>query len=245
MVFVSMYVGQFFLRVSALLLSTSLFVGCLSRKKDQATGPVESPPPAAYPESEAAYADTNSPPPATPPAPYQTAAASEPEPFELRPDEELVSHRIESGENLSVIASKYNSSIRRIQAANGMSGTTIYAGKTIQVPAKKAAGLATASSPSIAPAPPVTPSTPAPATSAGGRFGASAPPAYHGPAGGDYVSNNTTSGAIAPPPVEAKPDPAATSYPRVTSPTAPATPPVPEESFPTPSFGGSRIQFSD
>ncbi len=242
-----MYVGQPFLQISTLLLSSALLVGCFSNKKDQAAGPAESPPPAAYPESDAAgYSNPNAAPPAAMAlAPYQTAAAApKPEPFTLRSDEELVNHRIESGENLSVIASRYNASIRRIQAANGMSGTTIYAGKTIQVPTRKTSGIAANSSASTPPA------APASASSASGRFGASsAPPAYQGPAGGDYLSNNNSpAGTIVTPPLAAKPDPASTSYPRATTPPIPATPPqppVPSDNFPTPSFGGSRIQFSD
>lgn len=237
-----MYVGQTILKASCILLITTFSVGCLSRKKDKtAATPAEAPPAAAYPDgAAAAYADsTMAPPPPTEPAPYQRAAAAErkPEPFTLRADEELVTHEIKSGENLSVIASKYDSSIRRIQAANGMTNTKIYAGKTLQVPVRKTSGIATRGSapspPSVAPAPPTN-------SLSGGRFGAApaAPsaPVYHGPAGGDYVSNSGRSGTIAPPPVEKAPDPASTSYPRVTT---PVVPPTPEEAFPTPNLGGN------
>jgi len=241
-----MFAGQHLLRVTFLCLFATFSVGCLSRKKDQASStPAEAPPAAAYPESPEGYADTNAAPPATAPAPYQVAAAAEkkPEPFELRADEELVTHQIQSGENLSVIASKYDSSIRRIQAANGMTNTKIYAGKTLKVPARKKMGVAS-SAPSLAPAPPSAAPAPASGSYSGGRFGAApsvssaspapsatTPPVYQGPADGSYVSNNAGAGTIAPPPV----DPASTSYPRVTT---PAVPPSPEEAFPTPNLGG-------
>lgn len=245
MVSVPMHSGPF-LRLSCLALIASLSAGCLSRKNDQAATPAESPPPAAYPESHPGYADTNGVLPATAPAPYQreVAAPREPEPFELRADEQLVEHRIQSGETLTSIAAEYDTRISRIQAANGMTNTTIYAGKSLKVPVRKEAGMASFSTPSAPGSLPAAPGGGAGSYSAG-RFGvAPAPsqPTHQGPAGGSYASNRSSSASIAPPitPPVTAPDPASTSYPRVTTPAVPPAPSQPEEAFPTPSFGGFR-----
>ncbi len=60
-----------------------------------------------------------------------------PKPFVLREGETLVSHKVVSGDNLSKLASKYGTSIGRIQAANNMTGSVIITGKTYKVPTKK------------------------------------------------------------------------------------------------------------
>lgn len=46
----------------------------------------------------------------------------------------VVSHKIKSGEVLSVIARKYNTSVSAIKQANGMRSNTIYAGKVLKIP---------------------------------------------------------------------------------------------------------------
>lgn len=237
--------GYSFLQVVALTACGLLAVGCLSRKKDQASvEEAAAPPPAGYPDGPTEYGSSTAGTSAAPPAPRSStpAPASEPAPFELRSNEELVTHRIESGESLSSISSKYGTSISRIQAANKMSGTTIYAGKTLQVPTRKSSSVT--STGAGAPTPPTPASTgsysssaPPPSSSGaasssgGGRFGSTATPQYQGPAG----QSGTTEVA------RRDSDPSSTSYSRSS---APPAPPDPEE-FPTPSFGGSRIQFSD
>lgn len=46
-------------------------------------------------------------------------------------------HKIKSGENLSVIADKYNLSIQVIKAANGLKNNSIRAGKTLKIPSNE------------------------------------------------------------------------------------------------------------
>ena len=43
-------------------------------------------------------------------------------------------HKIRSGESLSVIADKYNVSIKSIKSANGLKNNNIRAGKTLKIP---------------------------------------------------------------------------------------------------------------
>ncbi len=205
-------------------------VGCFGNKnKDVAEGPP--PPPAAYPESSTGYSSWTAIASATNPVndptmSYQGASAgassgyreaAAPGPFQLREGEQLVEHRIESGESLSSIAGKYNSSVSRIQAANGMTDTKIFAGKTLQVPTSAmTSGLAMnatagAASPYSAPA------------------GQTAPV----PPGVQLQSSGQ---------VQIPVSPASTSYSRSDSIPAPAPAPG---AFPTPSFQGSGIQFSN
>lgn len=51
-------------------------------------------------------------------------------------------HKIKSGENLSVIAAKYNVSVSSIKSANGLKGTAIRAGKTLKIPTNQKEKLA-------------------------------------------------------------------------------------------------------
>ena len=192
-------------------------VGCLSKKNEEVSAEA-APPPSAYPSDPVGYGDTTGAPAPGGPAGTSVRAATPPQPapFELRDNEELVIHLIVSGESLSSISGKYNSSISRIMAANGMADTKIYAGKSLQVPIVKSSQVAMNGAPrpstsapaygSPAPAPGLSnPSVPAPPTNYGAPSSA---PVYPG----------TTV------------DPSSTSYPRQTIPTAPAG------SFPTPSF---------
>ena len=234
------------------------FVGCAGTKNtDLADAPP--PPPAAYPdggsEIEAASSGASMQATGGVPAPASSLATNRPappapEPFELREGETLVTHNIESGETLSVIATKYNTTVGRILSANGMTDTRIYAGKSLQVPTP---APQTSLAQNSAPAPAASQQTPAPSA-------APAATSYDALASGGYPSTTTApappasapappappttivppaaSGAIAPPPLPpgATPpptasDPASTSYPR-TSPTPP-------------SFDASRVQFSN
>lgn len=234
-------------------------VGCFSNKNKDVAENAAAPPPAAYPTSPGSYSNDTSgaaaPAPAVPSgnATYgATAAASAPAPFSLREGEQLVPHSIVSGDSLSSIAAKYNSSISRIQAANGMTNTKIIAGKTLQVPT------------SAPPSNLAMNNAPAAMAAAGGAMGYTAPAA---PATGSYPSTIAPptaptapsapavpypSGGISAPPVPSAPsiagsapiqvpgNPASTSYPREGA--IPA-PPQPGGSYPVPSFEGSRIQF--
>lgn len=264
MVFVFMVNGRIFSRLAVLCFSGMVSVSCISKKNDEVAVQEAAPPPAAYPGSPSEYpgsSDTGTVSSTTAPASPAPAAPSRPA-FELRTGEQLVDHQIQSGESLSVIATKYNTSISRIQAANGMSGTKIFAGKTIQVPTSAPPSLAMSSTPSAptgnaysspggrygsvasSPAPystsPTAPAAPAPSTSAPGAYpSVTAPPVP--PAPSTSPSYPSVSAPTAPvPPVPVPPTPSSTSYPPVTAPTPPAAPPT----FPTPSFGGGNVQFS-
>lgn len=242
----------------------SMSVGCFTTKKDEVAD-APPPPPAAYPDTSGAlYGGSTTAPGAVPGIPSNatnaTVAATNrtpspapaPAPFSLREGEQLVPHQIQSGENLSSIAAKYNSSISRIQAANGMTDTKIFAGKTLQVPTSAPpTNLAQSPAPATAPlggaypgaAPaPVAP-THAPAPSGAYPSTMSPPAAPTVPTAPAYPSAASGGGAIAAPPVPQAGGslpgyPASTSYPRT-------TPTAPSPSFPTPSFEGSRVQFSN
>ena len=238
----------------------SVSVGCIGNKnKEVADAPP--PPPAAYPDTSgplAGAAHGTVAPGAVSPVPSMAtnaatnrASAPAPAPFSLREGEQLVPHQIQSGENLSNIAAKYNSSISRIQAANGMTDTKIFAGKTLQIPTSAPpAPLAQASGLSQAPlggaysgaaTAPVAPTYSA--ASSGAYPSAVAPPSVPSvPTAPAYPSAAGATGGISAPPVPQTTGslpgyPASTSYPR----TAPTSSP----SFPTPSFEGSRVQFSN
>lgn len=228
-------------------ISMGLFsVGCFTNKNKDVAETAAAPPPSAYPDSSAGYPNNAAPGSAgatSPPSPSMasstntSSASSAPEPFQLREGEQLVPHVIVSGDSLSSIAGKYNSSIGRIQAANGMKDTKIFAGKTLQVPTSAApANLAM-----NAAAPPAA----APAPSAGS-------PAIGVPGGGGYpptMAPPTVPGAPAVPAsvagvpqIQVPANPSATSYPRE----GVIPPPVqPGGSYPVPSFEGSRIQFGN
>ncbi len=226
--------------IAAAMVMAMATSGCLSlgKKKEEAAVDAPPPPPAAYPDTSGSMMAGSTPSSAVPAPSSATAAATNrpsaasatPVPFSLREGEQLVPHLIQPGEYLSTIASKYNTTVGRIQSANGMTDTKIFAGKTIQVPtsaAPLASGLSGAPS--------------------GGGYGAEPAPAYSGPVGGGYPS------ATAPP------TPSAPSYPTASVPGAITAPPVPEgggglgdpaatsypRTNPVPSFEASRVQFSN
>lgn len=222
-----------------LIFVSSLSVSCGTTKSDDVAVEAASPPPSAYPTTPEGYADTSAPVssaatssgPSVPPAP-------EPPAFKLREGETLVSYRIELGDNLSSIAKKYNTSVSRIQAANGMTNTKIFAGKSLQVPTAAPPGLAL-NSPK--------PTTPVGAYKPSGTSYGAAPTA---PASsvGSYPS---TTAPVAPPTVPGYPAttssaPASTSYPPVSAPPIPPQTQQAAGAFPTPNFsGGGGIQFSE
>jgi LysM repeat protein len=253
--------------MGAALALSLLSVGCFGNKNKDVEVAAPAPPPAAYPDTSAAMGAATGgtapvpsvPSNATMAATNSTSAAPAPAPFSLREGEQLVPHQIQSGENLSTIATRYNTTIGRIQSANGMTDTRIYAGKTIQVPtsapptgraqtapAAPSAGLYGSTAPAPAPTAPTYSS--AMAGSYPGTTSAPAPayPSATAPSSPAYPSISSSSGAISAPPVPSASAPAAvppgypasTSYPRTApAPTAPA--------YPTPSFQGSRVQFSN
>jgi LysM repeat protein len=211
---------------------------CLTSKNKDVAQTEAAPPPAAYPESNGAVA-YGAPPSAAPtgaaPSPYgagatASAPASAPAPFSLRNGEQLVDHTIQPGESLSSIAGKYQSSINRIQSANGMTDTKIFAGKTIKVPTMGGAASLTGSGNQASP--PV-----------GGGYGSPAP--TQAGYGSQVSAGSGYSAASAPPvvpsanpygaPSTAPSNPAATSYSRGSS-----------SGFPTPSYGGGGgVEFSN
>ncbi len=250
---------------TSFLLSSCLSLG--GKKEAAVEGPA--PPPSAYPDTsgssmvaDGAAAPGNSPvPSAVAPHPSSAAmaatnrapAATAPVPFSLREGEQLIPHQVQSGENLSSIASKYNTSVARIQSANGMTDTKIFAGKTIQVPTSAAPGGTSQFTPAaVAPsggaylagasAPSGVPTGAYPSTSAAPSVPAAslAPSAPSAPA---YPPVASGAGAIAAPPV---PTAAPPGYPSTTS--YPRTAPTPSSSvgaYQTPTFEASRIQFSN
>lgn len=228
----------------------SVSVGCIGNKNKE-VAVATPPPPAAYPDTSGSLSGATNgaaAPGSVPTAPPMAtnnatnrASVPAPAPFSLREGEQLVPHQIQPGENLSSIAAKYNSSISRIQSANGMSDTKIFAGKTLQIPTSAPpAPLAQASGPAPAPLggtyPGAAPAPVAPTYSAaasGSYPSTMAPPSV--PTAPTYPSATGGTGAISAPPVPQTTGslpgyPASTSYPR----TAPA-----------PSFEGSRVQFSN
>lgn len=215
MVSTPMFSGRLSLSV-ALTCGFGLFsAGCLSKKNDEVSAEV-APPPSAYSIAPTGYVGTAAAPaPAAVRTSFQAATPPHPAPFELRVNEELVTHLIVSGESLSSISGKYNSSISRIMAANGMTDTKIFAGKSLQVPIVKSSQMAMNGEPR--------PSTAPAYSSQAAAQGVSipsvpAPPTNYGTPTSVPVYRGTTV------------EPSSTSYPRQTAPTAPAA------SFPTPSF---------
>jgi len=216
---------MFLSRQSNLVLAaifTGLFSsGCFSNKNKDVAADAPAPPPSAYPTGTAAYSNAGAPvsgtnPVAGPSTGYPATGAPQapaaPAPFQLREGEQLVSHQITSGESLSSIAAKYNTSISRIQSANGMTDSKIFAGKTLQVPTS-------AMVPDLA------------MNQAGG-----ASPSYQG------QSPQSMPAPVVPQGQQAPVNPASTSYSRAGGIPAP-TPP--SGAFPTPTFQGSQIQFSN
>lgn len=251
-------------------ITTGVFsVGCFSNKNKDVAENAAAPPPSAYPVGSESYAATTSadgtaaPGAPTAPAPAAgsgygaTASApapsSQPAPFALREGEQLVPHAIVSGDSLSSLAGKYNTSISRIQAANGMTDTKIYAGKTLQIPTMAVPSPLAMNggtpAPAAASSAPAYPGAPAPAA---GAYPSIAPVPPSAPTVPAVPTTPYPSGGIAAPPVPSAPNiagsasievpanPASTSYPREGA--IPA-PPQPGGSYPVPSFEGSRIQF--
>ncbi len=118
-----------------LLVSTG-FTGCQSNQ-NQASASLPAASMAAYPESQPAAFPVEE----SSSVSGSSLAQSEkkPEPFSLRDGENLVPHQVESGETLSGLAAKYKTSIRRIQSANDLKNTRIYAGRTYQIPTRMSA----------------------------------------------------------------------------------------------------------
>lgn len=230
MVFVLMFRGKSLL---SFLLVSSLSVGCLSRKKDDSAA-VEAapPPPAAYPTTPAGYAESGSMAPAPPSSAGPAPAAPEPAEFQLREGETLVSYRIEPGDYLSKIAAKYNTSVSRIKAANGMTDDRIYAGKSLQIPTAAPPGLALNAA-AAAPAPSAGSSSYGSPYGVGSATGAASAPS---PGATSYPSITDPAPAASP---------SATSYPPVPAPPIPPQTQQPAGAFPTPSFGGGGVQFSN
>lgn len=156
--------------------------------------------------------------PATPPASTSTAAApAQPEPFSLKPGEQLVPHTVAKGESLWVLAQKYNTRVSRIKSANNMTSDLINEGRTLQIPTT--GGGAAASDPVAVPAPLSAPAAPATA--------APAPPSLFQPA------------APAPTPAPAPAAPATGAAPSLNFGTPP---PAPAPAAPAPTSGGIKFQ---
>lgn len=229
-----------------LLFVSSFSASCGSRKSDEVAVEAASPPPAAYPTTPEGYADSystgSSASPTSSPSSMPSAPTPEPPSFQLRAGETMVSYRIESGDNLSAIATKYNTSVSRIQAANGMSDTKIFAGKTLQIPTAAPPGLAMNAS---------TASAAGSYSGARNSYGSGSAPtapssvgSYPSTASAPSYPSTTTSAPSYPSTTSSSP--ASTSYPRVDSPPVPPQPQQAAGAFPTPNFGGGGgIQFSE
>lgn len=140
--------------------------GCGNRK---APPPIE---PAPSPVTPAATAPATS-----------AAAPSQPEPFSLKPGEQLVPHKVAKGESLWVLAQKYNTRVSRIKAANGMTSDMITEGKTLQIPTTGGgAGDPVAAPAPAAPAPAAVTPIPAPTAPAPNLFQPAPAPAPAAPA---------------------------------------------------------------
>lgn len=232
------------------MLATSCFT---NKNKEVVDAPA--PPPAAYPDTSANLGG-GSPVPTVPSASGATMAATNqsssapaPAPFSLREGEQLVNHQIQPGESLSSIAAKYNSSVSRIQSANGISGTKIIAGKSIQIPTSAPPTNLASSGSAMAPAPapsasPYPASTGYPAPS-GSPYPGAVAPSTPVPTSPVYPSTSGAPGAIAAPPMPSTGSAGFPGYPSTTS--IPRTQAAPSASgaYPTPSFEASRIQFSN
>lgn len=187
-----MFIGRLSISVT-LTFGVGLFSSsCLSKKNGELAEAVVAPP-ASYPSGPAGYGSL-----AVAPVSEYVSVASPvpaiPASFELGANEEIVTHLIVSGESLSSIAGRYNSSVSRIMSANAMSDTLIYAGKPIQVPVEKTPRVSIINGQG-------------PATSVT-SYGSPAPaPLGQAPAAPDKPTTTV--------------DPASTSYPRQTVPIAP------------------------
>ncbi len=243
------------IRTCGLSLAVSLFtVGCFTKKSEEVAEATAAPPPAAYPAGEASTSSPNSgsyaaPAPDAPastayaPVPSTSRSARKAAPFSLRGNEKLVPHTVVSGDTLGALATRYGTSVSRIQSANEMSSSKIFTGKVIQIPSSGQASYAANTS---APAPPA--ATPpvygassatsppvAPVHPSSTSYRSSVPAAGSSTGGYTGTDGSTTGGVSSP----------AGTYPRIESSTPPPTAPQSGSALPTPSFGGSGIQFSD
>lgn len=271
----------------SLAASYLLLTGCsiFPTKTAEVVGDAPAPPPAAYPDSSPnLMADApagSTPSSAYPSAPSSTqpsaihsatagSVASTPAaaPFSLRTGEQLVPYQVQLGDNLSNIAAKFNTSVARIQAANGMVNTKIIAGKTIQVPTSAAPSGMTGQAPTVAPMvnsgyPSMSPSNLAPSVPTPSYPPAPAVPATSAVPGSSaaLAPYPSTMGGPTSSPMPSAPAPsapAASPYPSSAS-GAISAPPVPQGSgvsgapsstsyprtAPVPSFEASRVQFSN
>lgn len=236
-----MFRGEFSFKLIPVFAAGLLSVGCFGNKnKDVAAVTEAAPPAAAYPETPG-YADSVPAMTPTAPAPPSSSISAAtnnvpaPQAFELREGEQLINYQIQRGDSLEKIALKYNTSYRRIMAANGMTSDRIIAGKSLQVPTSAPPSNLAMNANSAAPAP-------APTTSLYGNTAAPSPGAISAPPVAPAAPTAPAgSGAPYPsvtaPPINIPSGPASTSYPRVPS---PQTPTQPGSAFPTPSFGGSQ-----
>ena len=73
-----------------------------------------------------------------PPAPIPSLPGGGPAPIPAFPDTvpgaNTVPHNVAKGDSLWGLAKRYNTTVEAIQAANGISGTNIQAGQTLQIP---------------------------------------------------------------------------------------------------------------
>ena len=165
-----------------------------------------------------------------------------PEPFVLRENETLVDHKVVKGDNLTKLARRYGTEVRRIQAANGLTGDMILTGKVYKIPSTGEVAPPAPPAPAIAstvpkpPPPPVSNPEPpsAPSTfrspSLGNTYSRTAPPTF---APRDIKYSNSTLA------------PSSSQTPPVISPTQSAssvTIPLPDTSgsgaaFPSPDLG--------
>ena len=106
--------------------------GCVNNQKAaSATLPAS---PAGYPGSQQVVDDNPIPSLASTEESKVRKVERKPAPFVLREGETLVDHKVASGDNLTKLARKYGSSVRRIQSANGLSGDMILTGKVYKIP---------------------------------------------------------------------------------------------------------------
>ena len=150
--------------------------GCKNNQNTAATLPAA--PAASYPQSDSsagggsdsslvAIPNNSAPEQRSKPKP----APRKPEPFELQEGETLVNHTVVSGDNLTKLAKRYDTTIRRIQSANGLTGDKIYTGKVYKIPTRQ--GLASRPplpAPSVASTPPSPPTTPRPSSNPAPSF---------------------------------------------------------------------------
>jgi LysM repeat protein len=237
--------GKFF--VLALI---PVFFGSGCKSSNQASASLPASTPAAYPSNLAATpaegsifaADENKIVDLTGP---DKPSAPKPKPFVLREGETLASHKVTSGDNLSKLASKYGTSISRIQAANNLTGTVIITGKTYKIPTKKseaeiAESLAAAPS---KPAKPESITINKPTSSFASEPASSLPPKMsESPADNTFTTPRT----FTPPPANSRPTFTPRSFddyngPTITNEQPSTTAPEETSSLPSPTFGSGAF----